>query len=60
MANSLNALRKAGVPVDQMNAEQQRVLTGLSDAETEVLIKFHQSLTAAAGEVEGQGNCYLC
>ena len=60
MPNSLNDLRKAGVAVDQMNEEQRRVLTGLSDAETGVLIKFHESLTAAGGEVEGQGTCYLC
>jgi ABC-type hemin transport system substrate-binding protein len=60
MADVLQSLRDAGVQVDQMSAGQRQVLTGLSEAETGIIIKVDKQLRAAAPDVEGQSNCYAC
>lgn len=60
MADVIRTLREAGVPVDQMSEGQRQSLTSLTDNEAGTLIKVHRQLAAAASEVEGQGNCYVC
>lgn len=48
----IEALRGAGVPVDQFPEEKRAVLAGLSPQEVATLVDIQQRLNAA-GEVEG-------
>ena len=51
---SLEALRKAGTPVDLLSPGEREVFASLSEQEVAALSSIQARLNAAAGEVEGQ------
>lgn len=51
MHDSLDALRAAGLPVDQLSPAQRAVLASLSEQETAVLVSVQDRLREAEGEV---------
>ncbi|MCD0484756.1 hypothetical protein LO771_20755 [Streptacidiphilus sp. ASG 303] len=53
---TLEALRKAGTPVDLLSETEREVFSSLSPDEVAVLSSIQGRLNAAASEVEGQVN----
>jgi hypothetical protein len=51
--NALQRLREIGAPVDRLSPAQVDALGSLADAEVDVLIRIHERLNGAGGEVEG-------
>jgi hypothetical protein len=53
MADAMETLKSAGVQVDQLPPDQQKVLSELSDEEANVLGSIQRKLDAAGSDVEG-------
>jgi hypothetical protein len=47
----LSALRRAGIPVDQLSEPQREVLAALTERETAVLVAVQERLRDAEGDV---------
>jgi hypothetical protein len=53
----LQALRDAGVPVDDIPEEQRAALAGLSEQEMKTLLDIRRRVEDAGGEVQGYAGC---
>jgi hypothetical protein len=53
----LQALRDAGVSVDDIPEEQRTALAGLSEQEVKTLLDIRRRVEDAGGEVQGYAGC---